>query len=113
MRYITLYETGNYAWAATGCFLLVAQFVVVYLRVLPYLAMSFGRSSGHFRGFLLFGFPIGLLIMDAMMFLEPFGLLTVLPMPERLRQFIPAYKATRIIAEVMVESRSRVPLGRE
>ena len=32
----------------------------------------------------------------------PFGrLLTALPLPERLRQFVPAYKATRIIAEVM------------
>lgn len=101
---LLLYDTGNYVWAATGCFLLVAQFVVVYLRVLPYLAMSFGRSSVQFRGFLILGFPMGLLVMDAMMFLEPFGLLTVLPMPERLRQFIPAYKATRIIAEVMVES---------
>lgn len=38
------------------------------------------------------------------MFLEPFGLLAVLPFPEWLKQFIPAYKATRIIAEVVIES---------
>ena len=38
------------------------------------------------------------------MFLEPFGLLAILPFPEWLRQFVPAYKATRIIAEVVIES---------
>ena len=38
------------------------------------------------------------------MFLEPFGLLPIIPLPERMRQFIPAYKSTRIIAEVTVES---------
>ena len=38
------------------------------------------------------------------MFLEPFGLLAVLPFPEWLRQFVPAYKATRVIAEVTIES---------
>ena len=38
------------------------------------------------------------------MFLEPFGLLTVLPFPAWMRQFIPAYKATRVIAEVVIES---------
>ena len=37
-------------------------------------------------------------------FLEPFGLLTVVAMPDWLRQFVPAYKATRIIAEVAIES---------
>ena len=42
--------------------------------------------------------------LDVLMFLEPFGLLPIVPLPERMRQFIPAYKATRIIAEVMLES---------
>lgn len=32
---VLLFETGNYAWASIGCSLLVAQFAVVYLRVLP------------------------------------------------------------------------------
>ena len=43
-------------------------------------------------------------MLDGLMFLEPFGLLTVLPLPEWMTQFIPAYKATRIIAEVAIES---------
>ena len=47
---------------------------------------------------------MGLLFLDCLMFLEPFGLLTVLPFPAWLKQFIPAYKATRVIAEVVIES---------
>ena len=43
-------------------------------------------------------------VFDILMFLEPFGLLAVLPIPDWLRQFVPAYKATRIITEVLVES---------
>lgn len=31
-------------------------------------------------------------------------MLRTLPLPDSLRQFVPAYKATRIIAEVMIES---------
>ena len=46
----------------------------------------------------------GLLFLDGLMFLEPFGLLTILPFPAWMRQFIPAYKATRVIAEVVIES---------
>ena len=42
--------------------------------------------------------------LDCLMFLEPFGLLPVVPLPERLKQFIPAYKATRVVAEVLIES---------
>ena len=42
--------------------------------------------------------------LDVLIFLEPFGLLPIVPLPERMRQFIPAYKATRIIAEVMIEA---------
>jgi hypothetical protein len=38
------------------------------------------------------------------MFLEPFGLLTILPFPAWLKQFLPAFKATRTIAEVVIES---------
>ena len=48
--------------------------------------------------------PFGMIALDFLMFLEPFGLLAVVPLPDRLRQFIPAYKSTRIIAEVAIES---------
>ena len=45
-----------------------------------------------------------MLLLDILMFLEPFGLLPIAPISDRLRLFLPSYKATRIIAEVMLES---------
>ena len=99
-----LWDTKNYLWAFESLFLLIAQFLVVYLRAIPYLYSTFGGDSTLTQTFLWFGFPTGLLLLDGLMFLEPFGLLSVLPFPEWLRQFVPAYKATRIIAEVVIES---------
>ena len=101
---VLLLNTRNYLWAAEGAFLLVLQFFIVHLRVLPYLRSTFGSSSTLYLTFLFLGFPLGLLALDVAMFFEPFGLLAVLPFPDWLRQFVPAYKATRIIAEVVIES---------
>ena len=70
----------------------------------PEVTQHFGRSSSVYLSFLILGFPVGLLILDCCMFLEPFGLLTILPFPPWMRQFIPAYKATRVIFEVIIES---------
>ena len=78
--------------------------MVVWLRVLPYLYTTFGSNSTLYRMFLFFGFPGGCLFLDCLMFLEPFGLLSVLPLPGWIRLFVPAYKATRIIAEVAIEA---------
>ena len=100
---ILLNNTGNHAWAAMGSTLLVAQFVVVYIRVMPYMHATFGGTWFYYV-FLYFGFPTGILMLDCLMFLEPFGLLAVLPLPEWMRTFIPSYKSTRIIAEVLIES---------
>ncbi len=99
-----LLRTGNTVWAVEAGCLLVLQYVAVYLRVLPYLQTTFGAGSALYRTFLLAGFPFGLLALDCLMFLEPFGLLAVLPLPQWLKQFVPAYKATRVIAEVTIES---------
>lgn len=99
-----LYNTGNMLWAGLSVALLCLQFMVVQLRVMPYLQSTHGSDSVLYRLFVVFGFPTGLLVLDALMFLEPFGLLVVLPFPDWLRQFLPAYKATRIIAEVVIES---------
>ena len=49
-----------------------------------------GADSSIHRTFLLTGMPLGLFFLDFLMFLEPFGLLTVLPFPPWMRQFIPA-----------------------
>ena len=85
-------------------FLVVVQFVVVYVRVMPYLHTTFGPDSTHYVVFKYLGFPFGLLLLDGLMFAEPFGLLAILPFPAWIKQFLPAYKATRIIAEVAIEA---------
>ena len=74
------------------------------VRVLPYLVTTFGRESYVYLGYLYGGFPIGTLGLDVLMFLEPFGLLAVLPLPMWLKTFVPSYKATRVICEVFIES---------
>jgi hypothetical protein len=99
-----LWTTGNYGWSVISVALLVIQFVVVYLRVIPYLVTTFGSGSLIHLAWIWLGCPLGLLVLDLLMFLEPFGLLAVLPFPDWLRQFVPAYKATRIIAEIAIES---------
>ena len=98
------WQSGNYVYSWISILLLVGQFFVVYIRVIPYLSSTFGSDSELYFYFLWFGFPWGLVALDFLMFLEPFGLLSVIPFPEWLRQFVPAYKATRIIAEVAIES---------
>ena len=84
--------------------LLVGQFLVIWIRVLPYLRDTYGPQSTFYLSFLWGGFPVGLFALDFMMFLGPFGLLPIVPMPENLRQFVPAYAATRMIAEVLIEA---------
>jgi hypothetical protein len=64
--------------------------VVVYQRVLPYMRNTFGEQSCLTLTFTYLGFPLGLLILDFLMLLEPFGLLAVLPLPAWLKQFVPA-----------------------
>ena len=98
------WTTGNWIFAWMSISLLVGQFLIVWLRVIPYLSSNFGSDSTLYRMWLFFGFPGGCVLLDGVMFLEPFGLLAVLPLPDWLRQFVPAYKATRIIAEVVIES---------
>ena len=87
-----LYNTANFIWAAMATSALVAQYVVMYLRCLPYMRATFGAASCLTVSFIWFGFPIGILILDFLMLLEPFGLLSVLPLPAWLKQFIPACK---------------------
>lgn len=99
-----LWNTGNIAWAIEALFFLVAQYVVVYFRVLPYMRNTFGEKSCLTISYSFLGFPMGVLILDFLMLLEPFGLLAVLPLPVWLKQFVPAYKATRVITEIAIES---------
>ena len=101
---LMLHAAGFGGYALIAATLLVLQFLVVWLRVLPYLRMTFGPESRIYCFFLFLGFPFGMVGLDCLMFLEPFGLLPVVPISNSMRQFIPAYKATRIIAEVLIES---------
>ena len=98
------YGVGAYRFAFISGSLLVGQFLVVWMRVLPYLHMTYGGDSLFYRLFLYVGMPFGCFFFDFLMFLGPFGLLTVVPMPESMRLFVPAYGATRMIAEVLVEA---------
>ena len=101
---LLLRAAGQAVFAAIAGTLLIVQFIAVYLRVLPYLSATFGCDTAIYKVFRWLGFPLGMLSLDVLMFLEPLGLLPIVPLSERMRQFIPAYKATRIVAEVTLES---------
>jgi hypothetical protein len=94
--------------------------------------VTYGTESTFYRLFLYFGMPFGCFFFDFLMFLGPFGLLPIVPMPEAMRLFVPACThmrgessepcyaptwlltlllilpiadaATRMIAEVIVEA---------
>lgn len=89
---VLLLDTKNYTWAVMAFFFLIAQYIVVYFRVLPYMRNTFGERSCLTLAYTYLGFPIGVLIFDFLMLLEPFGLLAVLPLPAWLKQFVPACK---------------------
>ncbi len=75
-----LLRTGNIVYGWLSIAILLAQFVVVYARVWPYLHGNFGPDSLLFKMWVILGFPLGCLFLDCLMFLEPFGLLSVLPL---------------------------------
>ena len=84
------YRANALRFATVSASLIIGQFAVVWLRVLPYVYVTYGANSTFYRSFLFFGMPFGCFFLDFLMFLEPFGLLPVAPLPETLRQFIPA-----------------------
>ena len=76
---VLLWTTGNITWAAIGIFLLTFQFLVVQVRVLPYLQSTFGSSSSVYLFFLFFGFPFGLCLGCFMRPTGPLGVYTFGP----------------------------------
>ena len=101
---VLYYHTGAMRFAFVSACLLFGQFLVVWLRVLPYLQVTYGSQSTFYQLFLFLGMPLGCFFFDFLMFLGPFGLLPIAPLPEAMRLFVPAYAATRMIAEVLVEA---------
>ena len=65
---------------------------------ISFLAQRVPRAMHIFtdRIFLFFGMPLGCFFFDFLMFLGPFGLLPVVPMPEAMRLFVPACEYTRV-----------------
>ena len=96
-----LLNTGNYAWAGIGIFLLTMQFVVVHLRVLPYLQSTFGSGSVLYLLFMWLGFPTGLLLLDGLMFFEPVRQLPRLPPPPpRLAALLEYHRLTVVFSRL-------------
>ena len=94
-----MFTTNNLIWAVEGAALLVLQFAVVHWRVIAYLE----ATRGHVAPLLTAAMVPGVVVLDMLMLLEPFGLLACLRNAE-LSSFMPAYKATRIPVEVVLES---------
>ena len=75
---LLLFESGALVAGSIAAALLVAQYVLIYLRVLAYLEAEVGRRPWHYLTLLL------LPLADFAMLLEPFGLMVLLP--QRLRE---------------------------
>lgn len=56
---LLLWDAGAYFFSAISGTLLIAQFLVVYVRVLPYLQSTYGSDSAIYLGFLYGGCPFG------------------------------------------------------
>ena len=105
---VVFFESGNALWGTVAVIFLVLQYVVVWGRVKQYLKNQFGQRSFLHQLFTspLFS-PFLLIGLDLLMLLEIFGVLPLLPaclMPQWMREFIPSYKATRLVTEVVLES---------
>lgn len=70
---LLLWDAGAFAFSIVAGALLVLQFLAVYIRVLPYLKSTYGADSAIYLVFLWLGMPLGMLSLDFLMFLEPFG----------------------------------------
>lgn len=63
------FNCGAVRFGLVSTCLLVGQFAVVWLRVLPYLHFTYGPESAFYRLFLYFGMPFGCFFFDFLMFL--------------------------------------------
>ena len=109
---LELARTSNPIWAGLTLAFISLQYFAAYLGVLLYLRSVYSAWSCTFVGFLLVGFPLGPLVLDVLMFLEPINLMCLLPScgllclipSSQLHYLLPAYRSTRTLLEVTLES---------
>ncbi|EOD20734.1 hypothetical protein EMIHUDRAFT_229345 [Emiliania huxleyi CCMP1516] len=97
---IQLFETNHPIWGTLTVIFIAQQYVAVWLGVTFWLHAQFGIGCKCESGdktytsvslattlFLCAGFPIGPLVLDVVMFLEPLGLLHLLPPPRNAKAY--------------------------
>ena len=97
-----LFATHNPVWGSLTVAFIVVQYAACYVGVLLYIRTVYGACHCYFVAFALLGFPLGPLVLDVLMFLEPLTLLWCLCCSQ-LRYLLPAYRATRTLIEVTLE----------
>ena len=110
-----LFNTDNPIWGTLTAIFIAVQYIACYVGVLAYLRTVYGveaKLSNPFTLFALFGIPLGPLLLDVLMFLEPLTILWILPNTQtfdQLRYLLPAYRATRVLIEVTNPSPPQPP----
>ena len=132
-----LWSTRNFIWASEATFFLILQYTLVYRSVLKYLQATMGTNyngeSVPLPLWVMLATVPGVLALDALMLLEPLGVLKLLPKTKRdprtahfknkyrgeliswidwdeLRAFLPSYRATRVPTEVVAEAAPQTAL---
>ena len=134
-----LFETGHPSWGSLIIAFITLQYITAWLSVLSWFHARYGFQCCHhccyFSSFvplvtvawLCFGFPLGLLVLDVVMLLEPLGLYRFLPNlrkvpfrqdvfpklaldPGLLRLLLPPYRAMRTLVEASLQSLPQVLL---
>lgn len=106
----SLYATQNVAWAMESVAFVAAQYLACYSMVLVYcVRIDGGGWRRRTLLFAFFGYPLGPIILDALMFLEPLTLLPELPrclpapLAHELATLLPRYRRARVLVEVILE----------
>ena len=137
-----LFETGHPSWGSLIIAFITLQYITAWLSVFSWFHARYGfqccLGPCHYCShcswlgcasvaWLCFGFPLGLLVLDVVMLLEPLGLYRLLPNvrtvpfdqdlfgrlaldPGLLRLLLPPYRAMRTLVEASLQSLPQVLL---
>ena len=132
-----LFETGHPSWGSLIIAFITLQYITVWLSVFSWFHARYGFQCCYYTlcsfvplvtvAWLCFGFPLGLLVLDVVMLLEPLGLYRLLPNVRRvpfdqdlfgrlaldpglLRLLLPPYRAMRTLVEASLQSLPQVLL---